>query len=89
MLRTHVVHFMDLAGVEPASENPSDKTSSITVIYLHSLTQPPNDRLMHSVASLVLLPPQSFGGEVPYLFDAVSPSSRLPEGDMQLLGCVC
>ena len=68
---------MDLAGIEPASESSSIKTSSITVI---SLTFPPCSgkwQSPHFSSFIDLLLPQSFGGRVPYLFDAGDPNSRL------------
>ena len=43
--------FMDLAGIEPASENLFIRGSPITVIPLHSPHIPPNDRLHMQVAS--------------------------------------
>ena len=42
---------MDLAGIEPASENPSTRVSTIIAVFLHSLGQTKNGILLTLVAS--------------------------------------
>ena len=67
---------MELRGIEPLSESPSIKASSITVA---RLTFPYNTAEQQALlrSSFIILPfPQSFGNEVPRKVDAELLSSE-------------
>ena len=72
---------MDLAGIEPASESSSIKTSSIIVALLGFPQHSARRQALYQSSFIDLLPPQSFGDRVPHLDDAGDPGSRLPWAD--------
>ncbi len=72
--------------------NPRPKALSLRPLpsqslYLYSLNNTPNDRLIILVASYLLPEPQSFGPGVPRRFDARPLSSGILKADKQHLGC--
>ncbi len=69
--------FMELAGIEPASKDPSIPVSPITVSvlrFLHLSAQ----RQAHRISSFIIrFNPQSFGKNVLRLFDAGHGEQRM------------
>ena len=76
---------MEMRGVEPLSENPSIRTSTIIAYYLSSLTQSRVGTLEGLVASGVFPGGEAAGQEVPRIVDAGDRVCRSPRANGRYL----